>query len=79
MKAGSSWPGIPPSVKAIAETLAHSSTHAYVARWRAAPPLLNRALVLNSKIAFFRQDTINLMSSRNNWVSGRGAAKLVVT
>lgn len=43
------------------------------------PPLLNRALVLNSKIAFFRQDTINLMSSRNNWVSGRGAAKLVVT
>lgn len=38
MKARSSWPGIPPSVKAIAETLAHSSTHAYVARWGAAPP-----------------------------------------
>lgn len=75
MKARSSWSGIPPSVKAIAETFLDACIRRAL---EGGPRLLNRALVLNSKIAFFRQDTINLMSSRNNWVSGRGAAKLVV-
>lgn len=32
----------------------------------------------DSKIALFQNDTIKLMFSRNNWVSGDGAAKLAV-
>lgn len=33
----------------------HSSTHAYVARWRAAPRLLNRALVLTQRSHSFNR------------------------